>query len=118
MRFEHLAINLCLFYPSIVILRKNGFSLEEEKVGGFMLALGVGIFLIAFTVFAGLPQGFAWYNEMLIVLKGGGPILLGFIGLISIFVGVADIRDRRDERREEEKMKHCNECVEKNEENK
>ena len=70
-----------------------------------MIALIVGVILIAFTVFAGLPQGLGWHNEMLIVLKGGGPILLAFIGLISIFVGVADIRDRCEEKKEEEKMK-------------
>ena len=49
-----------------------------------MIALIIGVLLIAFTVFAGLPQGLCWYPEMLIVLKGGGPILLAFVGLISI----------------------------------
>lgn len=71
-----------------------------------MVALIVGFLFIAFTVFAGLPQGLGWYNEMLVVLKGGGPILLALIGLISIFVGIADIRDRQEEKREEEKMKN------------
>ena len=79
-----------------------------------MIALVVGILLIAFTVFAGLPQGLSWYPEMLIVLKGGGPILLAFIGLISIFVGIADIRDRCEEKKEEQKMK--NEEIHKNDE--
>lgn len=71
-----------------------------------MIALIVGLLLIAFTVFAGLPQGLGWYSEMLMVLKGGGPILLAFIGLISIFVGIADIRDRCEEMKEEQKMKN------------
>ena len=70
-----------------------------------MVALLIGLILIAFTVYAGLPQGLSWHNEMLIVLKGGGPILLAFIGLISFFVGIADIRDRSAEKKEEKAMK-------------
>ena len=70
-----------------------------------MVALIVGLILIGFTIFAGLPQGLGWYNEMLLVLKGGVPIFTALIGLISIFVGVADIRDRQDEKKEEQKMK-------------
>jgi len=69
------------------------------------MALIVGLILIAFTVFAGLPQGLGWHMEMLAILKGGVPIFTALIGLISIFVGIADIRDRQDEKREEEKMK-------------
>ena len=70
-----------------------------------MIAIIVGFILIGFTVFASLPQGLGWYREILLVLKGGLPILVAFIGLISIFVGIADIRDRQDEKKEEEKMK-------------
>ena len=70
-----------------------------------MMALIVGLILIGFTIFAGLPQGLGWYNEMLLVLKGGVPIFTALIGLISIFVGVADIRDRQDEKKEEQKMR-------------
>jgi hypothetical protein len=70
-----------------------------------MTALFVGFILIGFTVFASIPQGLGWYNEILLVLKGGIPIFTAFIGLISIFVGIADIRDRQDEKKEEEEMK-------------
>ncbi len=70
-----------------------------------MMALIIGLILIGFTIFAGLPQGLGWYNEMLLFLKGGVPIFTALIGLISIFVGVADIRDRQDEKKEEQKMK-------------
>ncbi len=92
----------------IFFLEKSQFAYVREHVcsiGGFMIALIVGILLIAFTVFAGLPQGLGWHHEMLKVLKGGMPILLALIGLISIFVGIADIRDRKEEKKEEEKMK-------------
>ena len=73
-----------------------------------MIALIIGLLFIGFTVFASLPQslyGLGWYPEMLMVLKGGGPILLALIGLISIFVGIADIRDRSEEKKEEAKMR-------------
>ena len=70
-----------------------------------MTALFVGFILIGFTVFSSIPQGLGWYNEILLVLKGGIPIFTAFIGLISIFVGIADIRDRQDEKKEEEEMK-------------
>ena len=71
-----------------------------------MIALIIGVLFIGFSVFACLPQGFGWYPEMLLVLKGGIPILVALIGLISIFVGIADIRDRQEEKKEEEKMKN------------
>ena len=70
-----------------------------------MMALVVGLILIGFTIFAGLPQGLGWYKDMLLVLRGGLPIFTALIGLISIFVGIADVRDRQDEKKEEKKMK-------------
>ncbi len=70
-----------------------------------MISLIVGVLFIAFAVFAGLPQGLGWHKEILFVLKGGLPLLVALIGLISIFVGIADIRDRREEKKEEEKMR-------------
>jgi len=69
------------------------------------MALVVGLILIGFTIFAGLPQGLGWYKDMLLVLRGGLPIFTALIGLISIFVGIADVRDRQDEKKEEKKMK-------------
>ena len=71
-----------------------------------MIALIIGVLLIGFTVFAGLPQGLGWYPDMLHVLKGGGPILLAFMGLISVFVGIADNRDRYEEKKEDKKLRN------------
>ncbi len=75
-----------------------------------MFSLLIGIIFILFTVFAALPPeavgfGLGWGSEMLTVLKGGVPILLAFIGLISIFIGIADIKDRQDAKKEEAAMK-------------
>ena len=54
-----------------------------------MIALMVGLLLVAFAVFAVLPAEWSlnWWDEAIEFLKGGVPILAVFIGLISFFVG-------------------------------
>ena len=76
-----------------------------------MIALLIGIILILFAVYAVLPVSWSinWWSEVIEFLKGGVPIMAVFIGLISFFVGVADIKDKieakREEREEQEKEK-------------
>ena len=70
-----------------------------------MLALIIGIVLIAFTVIAALPMGLAWGQDILLFLRGGLPIFAAFVGLISVFIGIADIKDKQDARKEEAAMK-------------
>ena len=70
-----------------------------------MLALIIGIVLIAFTVIAALPMGLAWGQDSLLFLRGGLPIFAAFVGLISVFIGIADIKDKQDARKEEAAMK-------------
>jgi hypothetical protein len=67
-----------------------------------MTALVVGIILLAFTVFSVLPAGLDWGREVLLVLKGGVPILAAFIGFVAVFIGIADIKDKLESRREEQ----------------
>jgi hypothetical protein len=69
-----------------------------------MVALLVGLILVAFAVFSVLPAEWSlnWWDEALEFLKGGAPILAVFIGLISFFVGIADIKDKTAAKREEE----------------
>lgn len=69
-----------------------------------MLALIIGIVLILFALFAGLPLGWGldWWNDVLIVLRGGIPILAIFIGFIAMFIGFADIKDKIEAKKEEE----------------
>lgn len=69
-----------------------------------MVALLIGFVLILFALFAGLPLawGLDWWNDVLIVLRGGIPILAIFIGLIAVFIGVADIKDKIEAKKEEE----------------
>ena len=75
-----------------------------------MVALIVGIVLVAFTVFAALPPeavgfGLGWGSEIVLFLKGCLPILAAFIGLVAIFIGIADLKDKREAKKEEAAVK-------------
>lgn len=62
----------------------------------------IGIILILFTVFAALPGCLGWGPEIVAFLKGAAPVLSAFLGVISIFVGIADIKDKKEAKKEEE----------------
>lgn len=71
-----------------------------------MVALIVGLVLIIFTVFASLPPeligfGLGWGSDILLFLRGCMPILAAFIGLVSIFIGIADFKDKQEAKKEE-----------------
>lgn len=72
-----------------------------------MIALIAGFLFIGFTVASALPEGIGlgWGSDILLVLRGGAPIFFAFIGLISIFIGIADIKDKQDAKKEEAAMK-------------
>ena len=69
-----------------------------------MIALLIGILLIVFAVYAVLPFSWSlnWWPDVVQFLKGGIPLIAVLIGLISFFVGVADIKDKIESRKEEE----------------
>jgi len=70
-----------------------------------MVALIVGIVFIVFAVYSVLPiqgWGLQWWDEVLLVLKGGIPLIAVFVGLIAVLIGIADIRDRIEAKKEEE----------------
>jgi len=71
-----------------------------------MVALIVGIILIAFCVFACLSSaacgfGLSWGVEVIAFLKGCAPVLAAFIGLVAVFIGIADIKDKKEAKKEE-----------------
>lgn len=69
-----------------------------------MVAMVVGIILIAFTVFAALPSayfGLNWGADIINFLKGCAPVLAAFIGLVAVFIGIADIKDKKEAKKEE-----------------
>jgi NADH:ubiquinone oxidoreductase subunit 3 (subunit A) len=72
-----------------------------------MVALLVGIVFIVFAVYAVLPVAWSlqWWPAVLQFIKGGIPIFAFFIGLLAVFIGIADIKDRIEAKKEEEKEK-------------
>jgi hypothetical protein len=70
-----------------------------------MKALIIGIVIIAAAVFAVLPKsagfGLGWWDDVLAFLRGGLPVIVAFIGLIAVFIGIADMKDRAEARKEE-----------------
>ncbi|MAG13149.1 MAG: hypothetical protein CMN78_00985 [Spirochaetales bacterium] len=77
-----------------------------------MIALIVGIICVVFAVYSVLPiegWGLRWWDEVLLVLKGGVPLVALFIGLIAVLIGVADIRDRIEAKKEEEEEEKAEE---------
>jgi hypothetical protein len=68
-----------------------------------MVALIVGLIFIAFAVYSVLPVEWSlqWWPYVVDFLKGGVPIMAIFIGLIAVFIGIADIKDRIEAKREE-----------------
>jgi hypothetical protein len=66
-----------------------------------MKALILGIVIIAAAVCAVLPAGLGWWGDVLVFLRGALPVIAVFIGLIAIFIGIADIKDRAEAKKEE-----------------
>jgi hypothetical protein len=69
-----------------------------------MVALLIGLLLIAFSVYAVLPLNFPfslnWTTDVINFLKGGAPILALLIGIIAFFIGIADMKDKMEEKKE------------------
>jgi len=70
-----------------------------------MKALILGFAVIIVAVLAILPFGLGWGQDVLAFLRGALPVIAAFIGLILIFVGIADIKDKAEEKKEELKEK-------------
>ena len=71
-----------------------------------MKSVILGLIIIAVAAFAVLPPellgfGLGWGNDVLIFLRGGLPVIAVLIGLIAIFIGIADVKDRIEAKREE-----------------
>jgi len=73
-----------------------------------MKAIIIGLLIIAAAVFAVLPPeafgfGLGWGDDVLTFLRGGVPVVALLIGLIAIFIGIADVKDRAEARAEAKK---------------
>ena len=66
----------------------------------------IGLVILAGAVFAILPDnkfGLGWGEDVLIFLRGGAPVIAILIGLIAVFIGIADMKDRAEARAEAKK---------------
>jgi len=75
-----------------------------------MKAVIIGIIILAAAVFAILPPevigyGLGWGGDVLIFLRGGLPVIAILIGIISVFIGIADMKDRAEAKKEEKENK-------------
>jgi len=68
-----------------------------------MKATIIGLIIIAAAVFAILPSGIGlgWGRHVLIFLQGGIPVLAVLIGILAVFIGIADMKDRAEAKKEE-----------------
>jgi flagellar biosynthesis/type III secretory pathway M-ring protein FliF/YscJ len=66
-----------------------------------MVALMVGIVFIAFAIFACVPGPLAWWSAVIAFLKGSLPVIALLVGLIAVFIGIADIKDHIEAKKEE-----------------
>ena len=71
-----------------------------------MKALILGFVVIIVAVLAILPAGLGWGEDVLVFLRGFLPVIAIFIGLILIFVGIADMKDRAAAKKEEAKKEN------------
>jgi len=74
-----------------------------------MKAVILGILILAAAVLAILPKdivGFAlgWGGDVLTFLRGGVPVLAIIIGIIAVFIGIADMKDRAEAKKEEKEQ--------------
>jgi len=70
-----------------------------------MKSLTIGIVILAAAVFAALsPEavgfGLGWWKDVLAFLRGGLPVIAVVIGLIAVFIGIADMKDRAEAKKE------------------
>ena len=73
-----------------------------------MKAIIIGLILTAAAVYAILPKvpfGLGWGVDVLAFLRGGLPVVAILIGLIAVFIGIADIKDRAEAKREAKESK-------------
>jgi type IV secretory pathway VirB2 component (pilin) len=66
-----------------------------------MKALLLGLVFLLAAVLAIIPAGLGWWADVLTFLRGAAPVIAVFIGLIAVFIGIADIKDRAETKKEE-----------------
>jgi hypothetical protein len=70
-----------------------------------MKSLIIGLIILAAAVFAALSPEFAgfglgWWKDVLTFMRGGLPVIAVLIGIIAVFIGIADMKDRAEAKKE------------------
>jgi uncharacterized membrane protein len=68
-----------------------------------MKALLFGLIILA----AAVAGGYFWWDYVLIFLRGGLPVLGLLIGLLALFIGIADIKDKAAAKKEEQEAEEA-----------
>jgi len=73
-----------------------------------MKSLIIGLLIMAAAVFMIMPPetagfGLGWKSNVVDFLKGGVPVFAIVVGIIAVFIGIADMKDRAEARKEAEK---------------
>lgn len=71
-----------------------------------MKATIIGLLVIAVAVFTILPAdvigfGLGWGSDVLAFLRGGVPVIAILVGIVAVFIGIADMKDRAEAKKEE-----------------
>jgi type IV secretory pathway VirB2 component (pilin) len=71
-----------------------------------MKSLIIGIVVLAAAVFVALPPetagfGLGWWKDVLAFLRGGLPVFAALVGIIAVFIGIADMKDRAEAKKEQ-----------------
>jgi len=75
-----------------------------------MKSLIIGIVVLAAAVFVALPPetagfGLGWWKDVLAFLRGGLPVFAAVVGIIAVFIGIADMKDRAEAKKEQAEVK-------------
>ena len=71
-----------------------------------VLLVGIGIVIFAvYTVTPGIAWGPGWGRYVLMVIKGGIPLVAFFSGVLILLIGIADVKERIETRRERRQYK-------------
>jgi hypothetical protein len=68
-----------------------------------MKSLLLGLIFFAAAILAVIPAGLGWWGDVLAFLRGALPVIALLLGLIAVFIGIADLKDRAAARKEEGK---------------
>jgi len=73
-----------------------------------MKSVIIGLVIFAAAIFAILPPGqvgfgLGWAGDVLAFFRGSLPVIALLIGIIAIFIGIADMKDRAEAKAEAKK---------------